>query len=131
MTWKYKINKKFYYIAGLVMSLPLIVGCSTNTQDDWTTTVVSLSAVTGLEDCKTHHSQRGKFSSVFRWWGVVTLKPPVWTQTSGKTKKQINLIEDGNLEKSWTRKLKGLLLTRKSLKQSSVNTGRKNNGIWV
>ena len=95
----YKINKKFYYIAGLVMSLPLIVGCSTNTQDDWTTTVVSLSAVTGLEDCKLITVKRGNFTSSIPVVRCGDAKTTSMTQTSGKTKKQINLIEDGNLEK--------------------------------
>ncbi len=95
----YKINKKFYYIAGLVMSLPLIVGCSTNTQDDWTTTVVSLSTVTGLEDCKLITVNRGNVTPSIQVVRCRDAKTTSMTQTSGKTKKQINLIEDGNLEK--------------------------------
>ena len=95
----YKINKKFYYIAGLVMSLPIMVGCSTNTQDDWTTKVVSLSTVTGLEDCNLITVNRGNYTPSIQVVRCGDAKTTSMTQTSGKTKKQINLIEDGNLEK--------------------------------
>lgn len=94
----YKINKKFYYIAGLVMSLPIMVGC-TNTQDDWTTKVVSLSTVTGLEDCNLITVNRGNYTPSIQVVRCGDAKTTSMTQTSGKTKKQINLIEDGNLEK--------------------------------